>query len=196
MNITACVHTCTRSEQASWGPPAGNPAAPGSPHQCMRAASSRQQTLASASTPERDAAISPLMRKKKHSVAERLKIQQWNLRIQQRACISSLVQVHPPFPSQCLCLHFLWCACCPLVYDQGSESPRSVVSCTKYIGGGTSSTSFFVLFWFFSHYFCPSPSLYQHLAGFLFSQVCCFFIQVILKLLQLLLRRKHFARIN
>lgn len=195
--MTGCAHTCTRSERASWGLPAGNPAAPGSPRRCTRAASSRQQTSASASAPGRDAAISPLKRKN----SERLKIQQRNLWIQPRVCISSLVQVKrtsPPstFPSLCLCLHFLWFACCPVVYDQGSVSPRSVVSCTKYIGVRTSSTSFFVLFWFFSHYFCPSPSLYQHLAGFLFSQVCCFFIQMILKLLQLLLRRKHFARIN
>lgn len=96
----------------------------------------------------------------------------------------------------CVCISCDLPAACPLVYDQGSESPRSIVSCTKYTGVGASSTSFFVLFWFFSHCFCPSPSPYQHLAGFLFSQVCCFFIQVILKLLQLLLRRKHFARIN
>lgn len=190
--MPASVHTCTRSERASWGPPAGNPSAPGSPHRCTRAASSRQQTSASASTPETQAAMSPLKRKAQLSGAERLKIQQWSLGIQQRVCISSLVHIFlaravSAFLVICLLPSGLW---------SGLWVPQECSKLHKIHRSWNKLHFLLSSFSFFSHYFCPSPSLYQHLAGFLFSQVCCFFIQLILKLLQLLLRRKHFSRIN
>lgn len=121
---TAAVRTCTMSEQASWGPPAGNLAAPGSHHQCKKAVSSRQQTSVSASAPAKEGkhtAVSPLKK-------ARLKIQQW-------IYICSLVKVYPHFPSQHLCLQFrkplhsvMFCLLSSGSDDHGCESPQE---CSK-----------------------------------------------------------------